>query len=335
MSLRGVYVTPTQFKEYLQGTKNTESNPKDNELIFQLCIQMSRKFDAKCNRTFFPRLETRIYDAPHERFTPSQRSFSGGVGFSSYRNSSGSIGPYPNVNTTFNNNNTLYLDDDLLQVTELKTNNGLTIIPSTDFNLVTGNDYNYTPYSAIELLLNGTQKSFTVSQTPQAANTVTGFWGYHREWNNDNAWGQVDIVQDNPLAVGATTLTVNSVTGIDELGLKPRFQKLQLCRFGNTDTSEYFFNTNVHPETSKLTIIRGINGTVATEQAQNTEIFVFRPQEDIQHALLVYVMFAYRRKDSVGTIEGSPQLTEAGSIMQPDALPGEVTGMIKKYKRRD
>ncbi len=334
MSLLGVYTTPEQFKEYLRGIKDINSTPKDDQLIYQLCIQMSKKFDTKCNRSFFPRLETRTYNTPHERFTPSQRSY-GQIGLSGFRGSSSGLGTYPNVNTAFSDNHTLHLDDDLLQVVELKTNNGDTTIALTDFNLLTGDNYNYTPYSAIQLKINGTQKSFTASQTPQAANTVKGFWGYHDSWNFDNAWGQVDTVQDSPLAVGATTLTVDNVDGVDELGLTPRFQKLQLLRFGNSLSSEYAFVTNVHPDKKELTIKRGVNGTVAAEQIQGTEIFVFRPQEDIHHALLAYVMFAYNRKDNIGALEGQPGITESGIVMQPDALPSEVTGMIKKYKRRD
>src|SRR3972149_4378910 len=55
-------------------------------------------------------------------------------------------------------------------------------------------------------------------------------------------WGSsTDSVQDNPLAAGATLVTVSDADGLDQLGFSPRFQAGQLLRC----ESEYWGSSSV------------------------------------------------------------------------------------------
>lgn len=330
MANYGVYATLEEVKEYLQGTKSAQLAPQDDQRILQFCQQMSRKFDSHCKRRFYPRIETRYYDHPHQKFTPQQRSY----GFpTNYAAGSGSPvnSPYPNVSIGYSQVSYLELDDDLLEVISFTTDNGNTAISASDYFLMTGDSYNFPPYDRLQLKADGSQTTLSYSGTPQQANAVNAFWGYHEDWSN--AWSQVDTVQDNPLSDSATTLTVSDVDGPDDLGIEPRFKVQQLCRFGTGTDAEYFFVTGKDNDNSQLNIIRGVNGTAAAQQAQDTAIYVYRPMDDIKHAMLVLAAWAYRRKDVVGSDVDQPIASPTGVVIMPSVLPGEVKDMLKTYLR--
>lgn len=316
----GVIATVEEIKGYLKGSKNAQFNPDDDPRIMDFAIEMTAKFQAECNRKFIPRRETRYYDHPGG-------NIAGQVNY--YPNAGYPAGPLVRPLTGYTTADTLLLDDDLLEVITLTTNNGDTTIAASDYWLMTGESYNFPPYDRIRLKPNGTQTVFSYSDTYQQANALTGYWGYHEEWAG--AWQQIDEVEDNPLSSSATTLTVNDVDGEDELGRTPRFKAQQLCRFG---TGEMFYVTGKNTDAQQLKIKRGVNGSTAAVQVQNTAIYVYRPMPELKHAMEVLATYAYRRKDSVGSPnEDNPIATSTGVVIMPSVLPGEVKAMLAKYKR--
>lgn len=327
MSNLGVYATYTEIKEYLDN-RAQESLNIDNALLQRFAVQASRRFDSLCFRKFYPTLETRTYDDPVQ-------SASRALGGRRVRVaiSSGDFGPLiiPPIASAIRPD-VLKLDDDLLEVVTLTTSNGDTTIAAADQLLRTGNARNQTPYDRIVLKSDGTTTLFTFSGTPQDANSVTAFWGYHNDWAN--AWASVDTVQDTPLAVGDTTLTVEDADGTDENGLTPRFQTQQLIRFGTGTSAEYSFINAVNVDTDILTIRRGVNGTTAAEQANATAIFVFRPQPDIVLAMLVLATYSYRRKETIGKTEDRGMASSTGVLLLPPKLPEDVTRTLETYTAR-
>lgn len=315
----GVYATVEEVKEYLTNTEEANFVVKDDQKIAKFCIQASRTFDTFCKRHFFPKRETRYYDYP------------GTLGFYPYYlRSVETIGTYPNVNLNYVNISMLELDQDLLLPITVTTNNGNTVISSDDYFLMTGEYYNFPPFDRIVLKSDGNQTNFLFSGTNQKSQSVDGIWGYHE--NYSSAWVELDEVQNNPLTINGTTVLVSDVDGMDEQGFTPRFQLQQLCRFG---TSEMFYITGKNVDgTNSLTVIRGVNGTTATEQVEGTPIYVFRPQPEITLAMLALATYSYRRPGNIGKPEiDQPIATSTGVIIMPPQLPTEVTNMIKNYKK--
>lgn len=332
--LCGTYATIIEVKEYLSNVTNTAKWTQDDQRIARFCEQMSRKFDAHCNRAFYPRKAIRYFDHPSTGLPstvptgyPVGVVGQGYAGDTQYRN-------YPGISAnayrTGASLNRLDVDDDLLEVFAFMTDNGNTTITSSNYYLKSGRSYNHAPYSRIELKYGGTPEILTWTGTPQQANTVSGVWGYHEQWAD--AWAQVDTVQDNPLLIGSTSLTVSDANGVDEQGWSPRFQIQQLARLGTGEDAEYVYLIDVNVSTNVLTIVRGVNGTTAAEWAQGTAIYLYRPMAEIKHAAEVLTVWAYRRKDSAGKEQDQP-LAGSGILIVPSKLPHDVTSILDIYKR--
>lgn len=296
----GTYATAWEVVEYLDIIEeDSQSYVIKDPRFFRFTTMMSRKFDTLAKRSFFPFRTTDSYDDPDQ------------------------LNVLPN---------TLQLNRDLLSLITLTTNNGGTIITSDNILLRSGFDLNRTPKDLVELKTDSTQTTFQFSGTQQEANTVDGIYGYHERYSD--AWQQLDTIQD---AVGlnatVTTVTVTDADAFDEVGLKPRFQEQQLIRFGTEDTDEMAYIIGVNYTSNKLEVIRGVNGNTAAIQANGTVIQVFRPQEEIKHALLVLATHAYRRKDSVGNESERDLFTASGVLVIPQKIPQEVADMVLAYKK--
>lgn len=315
----GVYATAWEISDYIK-VKDKQGYQVTDSRLFRFAVQASRKFDKFCGRVFLPRRETRYYDHPSKM----QRNASFPLSPTSLAS------PYPNVNLAQADTTRLKLDDDLLAVVALTTNNGNTIITANNYNLMVGEEYNLMPYSAIQLLINGTQTNFLYTGTTQRANEVDGIWGYHEEYAE--AWQQIDTVQSDPLTVAATSVLVNGADDDDEMGLRPRFQEQQLLRFGTTDTAEMSYLKKVDYTANTLTIKRGVNGSTAAQVPQGTPIQVWRPHADIVGGLLVLAAYVYRRKDSVGT-QKDQTLAASGVLILPSKLPDDVKDEIGFHRR--
>jgi len=311
----GVYVPWEQLKQYIP---IPTGQPKDDQNLFRICMEASRKFDAHAERKFYPTKESRYFDDPawmldrpnqtrypsvFQRFAPAYRY----------------VEPY--------RCNSLPLDDDLLEVVTLTTNNGDDTITAVDYNLLSADNTNRQPYNVIELK-DGASVAFTYSDTPRQANAVSGYWGYHEKWAD--AWqDSLDTTEDNPLSSSATEITVNDVDGANLFGLTPRFMVQQLLKV----ESEYVFVTGKNITTNKLTVIRGVNGTTAAAHVQNTLIYIYRPMDEIVGAMEVLATYVYRRRESVGSNTDRGAAAN-GVLIMPSKLPRDVVEILDIYKRR-
>lgn len=327
MTNLGVYATYEEVKEYLDNRSQQDLNI-DNTALKRFAVRASRRFDSLCFRKFYPTLETRTFDDPVQSASRSRggRRVRATV-------SAGDFGPLviPPIASAIRSD-VLKLDDDLLEVVTLTTSDGDITIAAPDQLLRTGNARNQTPYDRIVLKSDGTTTLFAFSGTPQDANSVTAFWGYHEDWAN--AWASVDEVQNNPLTATATTVTVIDADGEDENGLIPRFRPQQLIRFGTGTSAEYAFINAVNPEVNTLTVRRGVNGTTAAQQAQDTAISIFRPMEDIVLAMLVLATYSYRRKETIGKTEDRGMASSTGVLLLPSKLPEDITRTLETYTAR-
>lgn len=303
----GVYATAWQVAQYID-TYDEPSYVVEDDRFLRFTVQMSRKFDTLCKRHFVPFRETHRYDHPSDALAQSLRS--------------GGFEVFPNE---------LLLDKDLLSLISLTSGNGNVTITSSSWLLKNGYSYNYTPYDRIELKVNAAITTFTYSGTPQQSNTVVGLWGYHEQYSD--AWQLLDTVQDGSgISAAATSFTATDADAFDELGLKPRFQAQQLLRFGSSDSGEFAYVKSVNYSANTVTIVRGVNGTTAASQSNGTEIYVYRPPADIEHAALILATHAYRRKDSVGADSDQP-FAASGVLALPPRMPAEVVDILKAYKR--
>ncbi len=269
--------------------QDVERPEADDTMLRRKAIEASRWIDGYTRRRFYPEYATYNFDHPVD----SDRS--------------------------------LILDRDLLSVSSLTTDAGGTTITSANYFLKSGNSSNKTPYNCI--VLDNNDNTWEWDETQTVANAVTGIWGYHNDWAN--AWEHVDDVQDSPLLVGATSLTVADGDGLDKRGLTPRFQVGQLLRFGATATAEYAHITEISGQT--LTIVRGVNGSTAAEQANDIDIYVYRPQYDIMQASLFLAMHLYRRKDSIGSLSDQPIASPSGVLLAP-SIPREIIQTLDQYR---
>lgn len=312
--MHGVYATAWEVVDYL-GIQDGQTFIIDDDRFLRFTVMMSRKFDALAKRFFVPIRATYTYDHPDETVFRE-------IGGSREVAGSGFV-TLPNV---------LKLDHDLLSLITLTTNNGNTVIPTGTVILRTGPSLNYIPYDTIELDINEAQNVFLFSGTPQQSNTVDGIHGFHESYSG--AWQTLDTVQDVAgLNTTVTTITVTDADAFDELGLTPRFQQQQLLRLGTTDTSEMVYVSTINYSLNTVQVIRGVNGSTAATAANGTAIQVYRPMDEIKHAMLILSAHAYRRKDTVGTEAERNVFTPTGVLIIPQQIPSEVADMILAYKR--
>src|SRR3990172_2863284 len=120
-------------------------NTEDDELLHSLIFNASRSIDHFTRRKFYPRLETRFY--------------------------------------SYSEAHQLKVDDDLLAVHTLKTQNGACTVASGVMWPAAGDSWNHTPYDRI--VLNNTSGSILYySGTPQRSQELTALWGYHEHYAN-------------------------------------------------------------------------------------------------------------------------------------------------------
>lgn len=131
--------------------------------------------------------------------------------------------------------------------------------------------------------------AFSYEDTPLAAVTVSGIWGYHPDWTNAFLTSG-DTVQNSPLSNTATSLSVNDVTGG---GLRPRFQAGQLLRIG----AEYLRVLATNSGSNTLTVRRGVRGTSAAEHASGTAIDIYQVPADVTLLCVRWAAWLYREPD--------------------------------------
>ena len=113
--------------------------------------------------------------------------------------------------------------------------------------------------------------------------SIHGIWGWHDRWRD--AWRHSgDALQGEGLAKTAESLLVNDVAGADPNGLSPRFQVGQLLRVD----SEYLRLIAIDSALNQLTVLRGVNGSIATAHASGTAIEAYAPPAAIRELCLRY-----------------------------------------------
>lgn len=159
---------------------------------------------------------------------------------------------------------TLILDDDLLELTQVRDGGGV-LAPDT-----------YTlwppepPYSLLTLR-DGRVFSGDGGTRPI---TVEGLWGWHDSWR-DAFRATGDWVRDTPLLFDAPLLHVGSASAADAQG-DPYFPVGALLRIGAGSTAEYTRVTAVNAATQALTLRRADQGTSSSTAAFGTVLFTYQ-----------------------------------------------------------
>jgi hypothetical protein len=214
------------------------------------------------------------------------------------------------------------LDDDLQAVVSV-TNGDSTSVASSAYYLESPGR---PPYWALTL------KEFAdVAWAPDASGSyrlclaIDGQWYYHTD--PANAWADtLDTVGDNPLLVAGTALHVTDADGAAADSSEPRFQVDNLVRFGSSDSAEFALVIAVDTVTNIVTLQRGVGGTTAAAQSMGTHLYVFRPEETVQRALMRIATFTYRGKDGKPT----ERISVLGNTQQvvPGGIPADVLDLL-------
>jgi len=264
----------------------------DVRLLRGFCTTASRMWDGSTRRRFYPRSETRYYDHP-------------------------------------DNATRLKVDDDLLEVVTLTTQNGEEEVSNDDYYLMCGTSYNLMPYDRLVMKTDGDMPVLLYSDRLQKANALTGIWGYHEDWAD--AWqSSNDAVVNDPLTAAATTLTVAGVEGKDIYGMAPRFTVQMLLRVED----EYLYVTGKSAAASTLAVRRGVNGTTAAAHAAASVIYIYQPMEDVVHAVKRLAAWLYAQR-STPFSEQMSSVEIGGTIIIPKSAPADVQAMAAMYRRRD
>ena len=223
----------------------------------------------------------------------------------------------------------LKVDDDLLEVVTFTTQNGDEEVSSDDYYLKCGTSYNLMPYDRLAMIPDGDVPVLLYSDRLQKANALTAIWGYHEDWAN--AWqSSGDAVVDDPLAAAATTLTVAGVGGKDIYGLAPRFKVQMLLKIED----EYAYVIGKNEAAQMLTLVRGVNGTTAVEHAAATTVYIYRPMEEIAHAVKRLAAWLYAQRNTP-YVEQLASVEIGGVIIIPRAAPADVQALAAMYRRRE
>lgn len=293
----GCYTTPEKVKSFLR-VNNVPSPPDGELLINDQVVQASRGFDLFTSRShyaFVPIRETKNYN-----FLPIKNT--------RFRRWSGNL--------------ILRTKQEFVEIISIKTSNGTITISNGDVTPVSGYDYDKLPYDGIEINDNSSEV-FTSSTKSQKSQSIEAIWCHHPNFTT-NGWKLIDTVQNDPLTINDTELTVTDAS---------LFETFQLIRFGDDNLGEFaYINTTPDTALEKLTIDRGVNGTTNAEQPQNTNVYVYQVPSDILQAATALAVFYWHRKDSLGGNEDRRIISPTGETLLPAAIPTEAEMIIRKYR---
>ncbi len=111
---------------------------------------------------------------------------------------------------------------------------------------------------------------------------IRGLWGWHDRWTT--AWRASGEKLTNKLGANDKTLRVADAAGRDASGASPRFQVGQLLRIAD----EYLRIIDIDSAGSRLTVLRGINGTTASAHTSGLSIDTYAPPPAIVDLCLRY-----------------------------------------------
>lgn len=264
----------------------------DDAEIMRFIRNASRAIDRYTRRKFYPRVETRYYDYVKQK----------GV----------------------------RLDDDLLSLSSLTTQNGASLVPNSVLILDTGlGNYNHPPYDSI--VINSSAGSvLSFSGTKQKSQQVAGIWGYHEDY--ENAWMDTgtSLAASYSASGGSISLAGAGSTGTgasDISGNAPRISIGDLLKIGD----EYFDAIGAGSVATIALVRPYANGTTAVSHAAGTSIAKFVYEPDIEYATRRLAVHTYAQRSTPFTVRSAfPAL---GEIQLGEDIPQDVKNRMVRFKR--
>jgi hypothetical protein len=249
----------------------------DDSLLLDSLEDASRALDGATHRFFYPKIATRYYDYQEQA--------------------------------------QLKLDEDLLSVTTLTTDNEATTIEAANYFPMCGDSYNLQPYDRIRLKADGASV-FGYSGTSQRSQKVIGVWGCHDDYAGAHVASGDTVQNATQISSSGTTLQVTSGAN---------FQRGQTLRI----ESEWLVVSAISG--NNLTVERGQNGSTAATHAAGTAIDIYRPMRDVERVTLRFAVWLYKQLEAPFTFE--LQTDAGGRVIIPPNAPPEVHRFIKHRRR--
>ena len=289
------YTTLAKVRDYLgMNTGAASSNTQDDALLLNFANRASRAIDRHCRRKFYPRSETRFYDDAE-----AQR---------------------------------IQVDDDLLGVTSLVTQNGACALSSGLYWPKTGDNWNRPPYDSIEI---DTSSGSTLyySGTPQRSNRVVGIWGYHESYPDD-AWIDTgtSLLANYSASGGTIALAGAGSVGAgasDVNGEHPRISPGDILKIGD----EFFSVLGGGTSGNGSVIVKPYqNGTTATAHASGASIAKWAAEPDIEWSTRRLVGWMFGQKDT--PYQNKTAFVQLGTLEIPVGLANDIKSKIDRFVRR-
>lgn len=148
--------------------------------------------------------------------------------------------------------------------------------------------------------------------------TVTGWWGLHRDYAS--AWAEVDALTAG-INASVPTVPVGDADGTDEYGLTPRFSPGDLIKIDD----EFMEVTAI--SSNNLTVRRAQNGTTAAAHDSAADVFVWRVEDGVRHAVARQAGLMYARFGAYTTM----QVQGMTEVRYPSDLLTELKATLAGY----
>src|SRR3990167_3213975 len=286
------YTNLARVRDYLGlNSAAASANTADDATMLNFAGRASRAIDRYTRRRFYPRREMRRYN-----YKESRRVF---------------------------------VDDDLLELESLLTQNGACAVASGVMWLSTGDDWNRPPYNAI-ILDDSSGSVLNFSGTTQRANEVTAIWGYHESWNND-AWVDTGASLATSYGASGASLSLAGAGSVgagasDVFGEHPRLSPGNLIKIGD----EYMFVLSGGTSGNGDVIIKPhANGTVGANHGSGASIARYEPEPDIEWATRRLTAWLFGAKDT--PYQNKTAFVQLGTLEIPVGLSVDVKQKIDRY----
>ncbi|MCG3207315.1 MAG: hypothetical protein FOGNACKC_00915 [Anaerolineae bacterium] len=287
------YVTLDDMKRY-RGRNQTD---RDNDLLAMFAHAASRMVDQFTGRKFYVRRETRYFDHPDNTLWDNGRF---GWGY-------------------------LQVDDDLLEVVALTTDNGDRQLAPAEFFLACGTNSNLRPYNRIVLNANSSSAYFDFTETPQRSNQVDGIWGYHDEY--DKCWVDTGLTLTEEMTAQVAVLPVGDVSNTKDVrGFAPAIKTLHTLKIDD----EFLYVYEVGQDGVPL-VERAVNGTTAAIHLVGAKVYSFRSMGIIEQVTRRITNWLYMQKDSAGDMD-RPIVTQAGVTLMPSRMPQDISSILGAFR---
>lgn len=270
-NLQNAYANLSDFKSYAVPRGHaSEPDVTDDDVIQDLLNAASRYIDAETRKIFYPQYQSVLFDIP--------------------------------------DGNILYLDDDLLEITEL-LNGDDTVIASSAYIL----QGRTPPYWKLSLRSNSTVTwEDDASGNAQQVIDLRGFWGRHEKYSV--AWEQVGTL--SAAITDTTTLAFSATSGHSIVAGN-------ILKIGTELYNVVTAATNVITP-----IRRGDNGSTAATHLISVPIYAWRPMEGARMSTLEIANSAYKRRFGQSTGD-SATITAAGVVLTPRDIPATAQAFIQ------